>query len=130
MSCDHTSCDLHVAILTENIDGSYFVCFVHSLDYERDRRQSNARRQPRREAGAERRLLGVGCTPLIMIEASPSAYHWGMLALGKRSLTNEEETSCDSTRNSTNFTVASICMPGPCMSVSSTNTVRSSCIAT
>ena len=37
------------------------------------------------EAGArdERTLEAVGCTRLIMIEASPSAYHWGMLALGK-----------------------------------------------
>jgi hypothetical protein len=42
-------------------------------------------RQARLEAGArhERALEAVACKQLIMIEASPSAYHNGKLALGK-----------------------------------------------
>jgi hypothetical protein len=43
----------------------------------------NAAPQPRLEAGAKRRLEGVGCRRLIMIEASPSAYPSGMLVVGK-----------------------------------------------
>jgi hypothetical protein len=35
------------------------------------------------EAGAQRTLEAVRCSALIMIEASPSAYPSGMLALGK-----------------------------------------------
>ncbi len=42
----------------------------------------NATRQARREAEAQRTLYAVACTRLIMIEASPSAYHDGMLTLG------------------------------------------------
>jgi hypothetical protein len=48
----------------------------------------NARFQPHLEAGAQRTLEAVACTPLVMIEASPSAYRGGMLALGK-ALTHE-----------------------------------------
>jgi hypothetical protein len=56
---------------------------------------SNARCQPPLKAGAteERTLYAVGCTPLRMIEASPTADPGGMLALGKKPFTNEEETS-------------------------------------
>ncbi len=43
-------------------------------------------------------LKAVGCTPLIMIEASPSILQW-YADLGKKSLTKEEETSGDSTPN-------------------------------
>ena len=43
----------------------------------------NAAPQPRPEAAAQRTLEAVGCRRLIMIEASPSAYHDGMLTLGK-----------------------------------------------
>jgi hypothetical protein len=42
----------------------------------------NAAPQPRLKAGAQRTLEGVGCRRLIMIEASPSAYHDGVLTLG------------------------------------------------
>src|SRR5262249_18803120 len=55
---------------------------------------------------------------LILIEAPSSAYHGGMLNWEKCSLANEEETSCDSTPNSTNFIVVSTCMLAPCTSVS------------
>src|SRR2546430_2152263 len=46
-------------------------------------------------AGArnERRLLGVACTRLILIEAPSSAYHGGMLRVAKPFVTNKEETS-------------------------------------
>src|SRR5262245_25622906 len=44
--------------------------------------QPNASAQPRLEAGAERALEGVGCTPLILIEAPSPAYHSGMLIAG------------------------------------------------
>jgi Transposase len=37
----------------------------------------------RLEAGAQQTLAGVGCTPVILIEASSSAYLNGMLALGR-----------------------------------------------
>jgi hypothetical protein len=45
----------------------------------------NARFQARLKARArdERTLEGVGCTPLILMEAPTSAYPRGMLALGK-----------------------------------------------
>src|SRR5262249_3343741 len=43
---------------------------------------SNAARQPRPEAGAERTLEGVGWTRLILIEAPSPAYHRGMLRAG------------------------------------------------
>jgi hypothetical protein len=45
----------------------------------------NAAAQPRLEAGArnERTLEGVGCSGLILIEAPSSAYHGGMLIVGK-----------------------------------------------
>ena len=52
----------------------------------------NASTQPRREAGAQRTLYGVGCSAMIMIEASPAAYHDGMLALGKQQQLKEEKT--------------------------------------
>jgi hypothetical protein len=51
----------------------------------------NAGHQARREAAAQRRLYAVACMPLILIEAPSSAYHRGMLALGKRP-NKEEET--------------------------------------
>jgi hypothetical protein len=44
---------------------------------------SNARCQQRLEAGAERTLEGVGCTPLILNEAPSSAYLRGMLVVGE-----------------------------------------------
>src|SRR5436190_399861 len=44
---------------------------------------SNAGRQARRWSAS---VTAVACTPLIMIEASPSAYYWGMLTLGKSHL--------------------------------------------
>jgi hypothetical protein len=71
-------------------------------------------------AGArhERTLAAVACSALIMIEASPPAYPSGMLALGKKPRTHEEETSGDSTPTSTHVTVVSTCMPAPCMSAS------------
>src|SRR5262245_18557516 len=47
---------------------------------------------------------------LILIEAPSSTYHRGMLGEGN-SHEGEEETSCNSTPNSTNRTVASISMP-------------------
>src|SRR5688572_8839346 len=77
----------------------------------------NAGAQARREAEAQRTLYAVACRPLIMIEASPSAYPSGMLAVGKEPFTKEEETSCDSTPNNTHFTVVSTCMPGEGCSV-------------
>src|SRR5256885_11321127 len=79
----------------------------------------NATRQALEIARAknERRLFPVACTRLILIEAPSSAYRRGMLSLDN-SHSHEEETSCDSTRNSTNFTVASTCMPAPCTFVS------------
>jgi hypothetical protein len=43
----------------------------------------NAGRQLLPEAGAERTLEAVSCTPLILIEAPSSAYHGGTLRLGK-----------------------------------------------
>jgi transposase len=46
-------------------------------------------RQARLEAEAQRTLEGVGCRPMIMIEASPSAYPSGMLAVGKPRFTKE-----------------------------------------
>jgi transposase len=49
----------------------------------------NAGRQLLPKAAAKRRLLAVSCTPLIMIEASPSAYPSGMLAVGKSRFTRE-----------------------------------------
>jgi hypothetical protein len=47
-------------------------------------RGPNAGHQARRTAGArhERTLFAVAWMPLIMIEASSSAYHCGSLALG------------------------------------------------
>jgi hypothetical protein len=45
-------------------------------------RTPNARFQPLLEAGAERTLEAVGCTPLILIEAPSPAYHRGMLRAG------------------------------------------------
>jgi hypothetical protein len=45
------------------------------------------------EAGAERTLEAVSCKALILMEAPSSAYHGGMLALGKGELANKEETS-------------------------------------
>jgi hypothetical protein len=39
----------------------------------------HARFQARREAGAQRTLYAVACTPLILIEAPSSAYPGGML---------------------------------------------------
>src|SRR5712691_8090083 len=71
----------------------------------------------------ERRLEEVRCTRLILIEAPSSAYRRGMLSLGNN-YAHEEETSCDSPPNSTNFIVASTCMPAPCTSVSCTVTGR------
>ena len=45
----------------------------------------NAGGEPRPMAAAtqERRLLGVGSTAMILIEAPSSAYHSGMLVVGK-----------------------------------------------
>src|SRR5215467_1258491 len=83
------------------------------------------------EAGAryERRLEAVRCKPLILIEAPSPAYPGGMLVVGK-SLSKEEETSCDSTPPSTHFTAASTYTPEPCTSASSTRAARFSCTAT
>jgi len=55
----------------------------------------NATHQAQERAGArdERRLFPVAWMRLIMIEASPSAYPSGMLAVGKEPFTKEEETS-------------------------------------
>jgi hypothetical protein len=61
---------------------------------------------------------------LILIEAPSSAYHRGMLALGKRPK-KEEETPCDSTPSNTSFTVASTCTLGPCTCASLTRRARS-----
>jgi hypothetical protein len=55
--------------------------------------------------------------PLIMIEVSPTAYPSGMLALGNKLLTTEEETSGDSTPTNTPLTVASTCTPAVCTAV-------------
>jgi hypothetical protein len=52
--------------------------------------QPNAGRQARLEAGAQQTLEAVTCTRLILIEAPSSAYHRGMLALGKRPKKEEE----------------------------------------
>jgi len=54
--------------------------------------------------------------PLILIEAPSSAYHRGMLSL-ENNHSHEEETSCASTPNSTNFIVVSTCTLVPCTSV-------------
>src|SRR4030095_8473347 len=43
----------------------------------------NAAPQPHPEAAAERRLEGVGCRRLILIEAPSSTYHRGMLVVRK-----------------------------------------------
>src|SRR5712691_8912489 len=55
----------------------------------------NATLQARPIAGAryERRLLGVACTRLILIEAPSRAYRHGMLRAAKTLVTNKEETS-------------------------------------
>src|SRR6516165_4686255 len=53
---------------------------------------------------------------LILIEAPSSAYHRGMLSL-ENNHSHEEETSCASTPNSTNFIVVSTCTLVPCTSV-------------
>src|SRR5438034_4152203 len=55
----------------------------------------NARGEPRPTGGAryERRLLGVGSTGLILIEAPSPAYLRGMLRVAKTLVTNKEETS-------------------------------------
>jgi hypothetical protein len=50
----------------------------------------NARRELLPEAEAKRRLLAVSCKAMILIEAPSSAYHGGMLALGKQPLAKEE----------------------------------------
>src|SRR6516162_4472367 len=55
-------------------------------------------------------------SPLILIEAPSSAYHRGMLSL-ENNHSHEEETSCASTPNSTNFIVVSTCTLVPCTSV-------------
>ena len=55
--------------------------------------QPNARFQPLPGAEAKRRLLAVGCKPLILIEAPSSAYHGGMLRVAKPLVMNKEETS-------------------------------------
>jgi transposase len=69
---------------------------------------------PEVAARDERTLEAVSSMPLILIEDPSSAYHRGMLALGQqRKQPEAEETSCDSTRNNTNFTAASTCMPAP-----------------
>jgi hypothetical protein len=43
----------------------------------------NARRQAWLEAGAQRTLEAVTCTPMILIEAPSPADHRGMLRVGK-----------------------------------------------
>ena len=47
--------------------------------------EPNATHQARQAAGArdERRLFAVACMRLILIEAPSSAYHGGMLRVGK-----------------------------------------------
>src|SRR6516225_7138240 len=78
----------------------------------------NARAHLLPEAGAtqERALEAVRCSPMILIEAPSSAYHRGMLSL-ENNHSHEEETSCASTPNSTNFIVVSTCTLVPCTSV-------------
>jgi hypothetical protein len=56
----------------------------------------------RRTPGMSHALQHVGSMPLILIEAPSSAYHRGMLSL-ENNHSHEEETSCASTPNSTNF---------------------------
>jgi len=63
------------------------------------------------------RLEAVACKRLILIEAPSSTYPCGMLSLGNNH-SHEEETSCASTRDSTNFMVASTYTHVPCISVS------------
>src|SRR6266851_2827940 len=81
--------------------------------------RSNAGGEPRSIAGAtqERKLLSVGSTAMILIEAPSSTYHPGMLGVGNRNK-EEEETSCDFTPNSIKRTVESISTPGQCPSAS------------
>src|ERR671915_212200 len=80
-----------------------------------ERHRSAARPASVAMGNSESNMAGrVSCSGLILIEASPSAYPSGMLALGKEPLTQEEETSCDSTPCNTHFTVVSICTPAPC----------------
>ena len=74
--------------------------------------------RPMAEATQERKLLGVGSSALIMIEASPAAYPGGMLALGKSHSRTRRRPHCDSTPISTPFTAVSTCMPGVCPSAS------------
>src|SRR5262245_30116849 len=88
--------------------------------------RSNAGCQPRLEAEAQRKLFGW--TPLILIEAPSSAYHRGMLSL-ENNHSHEEETSCASTPNSTNFLVVSTCTRVPCPSVFCTRMAQSLCTA-
>jgi hypothetical protein len=54
---------------------------------------------------------------LIIIETSSSASPCGMLA-PQTAVGDEEDVQCDSTPTYMRRTVASICMPGRCMSVS------------
>src|SRR5215813_3685879 len=67
--------------------------------------RDNAGRQapPIAAARHERRLLAVACTPLIMIEASPSVYPSGMLSLVKSHSLKRRRPQCDSTPISTHF---------------------------
>jgi hypothetical protein len=62
-------------------------CFLRALSTPHT---ANVGRQLLPEAGAERTLEAVSCTPLILIEAPSSAYHRGMLALGKHPKEEEE----------------------------------------
>jgi hypothetical protein len=93
---------------------------MRKISYMRESRLSvwmpNARHEPLPEAEAQRTLSTVGCKPLILIEASPSAYRGGMLALGKGYLAPEEETAGDCTPNRIRRIVASTSMPAACTS--------------
>ena len=62
-----------------NVYGSYI---QYSKSHSGELLMPNAAPQPRPEAIAERRLEGVGCRRLILIEAPSSAYPDGMLRVG------------------------------------------------
>src|SRR5712691_10659029 len=101
------------------------LCLAHFVE------KPNATLQARPMAGArdERRLLGVACKRLILIEAPSPAYRRGMLRVAKPVEQTRRRPQCDSTPNSTPFTAGSISMPAPCTCASSTKPVKHCCTA-
>src|SRR5262252_7166473 len=110
-------------LIADSSGGSFEWLWPHNAGGERRPTSTEVR------MSTEPALWAVRSTALILIEAPSPAYPGGMLVVGK-SLSKEEETSCDSTPPSTHFTAASTYTPEPCTSASSTRAARFSCTAT